>query len=71
MEEQEISDTSRIKTEKYLQHIFSEAPLPFSLVEEVVEVTAEGDENKAKSEEAKYAWQGETQQKIRNMIPHT
>lgn len=40
---------------KNLQHIFSEAPLPFSLVEEVVEVAAEGDENKAESEESKYA----------------
>lgn len=39
---------------KNLQHIFSEAPLPFGLVEEVVEVAAEGDENKAKSKESKY-----------------
>jgi len=35
------------------QHVFSEAPLPFRLVEEVVEVAAEGDENKAESEESK------------------
>lgn len=37
-----------------VQNIFSEAPLPFSLVEEVVEVAAEGDENKAKSQKSKY-----------------
>ena len=37
----------------HVQHIFSEAPLPFSLVKEVVEVAAEGDEDKAKSEESK------------------
>lgn len=40
--------------EKCLQHIFSEAPLPFSLVKEVIKVTAESDENEAKSEESKY-----------------
>ena len=40
---------------KNLQHIFSEAPFPFSLVEKVVEMAAEGDENKAKSKESKYA----------------
>lgn len=40
-----------------LQHIFSEASLPFSLVEEVVEVAAEGDEHEAESEETKYTWQ--------------
>lgn len=43
-----------------VQNIFSEAPLPLSLVEEVVEMTAEGDEDKAKSEEAEYPWQVET-----------
>lgn len=40
---------------KDVQNIFSEAPLPFSLVEEVVEVAAEGDENEAKSQKSKYA----------------
>lgn len=39
---------------KDVQNIFSEAPLPFSLVEEVVEVAAEGDENEAKSQKSKY-----------------
>lgn len=45
------------------QHVFSEAPLPFSLVEEVVEVAAKGDEDKAKSEESEYTWRGETEQR--------
>lgn len=49
--------TSRVKNS---QHIFSEAPLPFGLVEEVVEVAAEGDENKAECEEAKYSWRRES-----------
>lgn len=40
--------------DKYSQHIFSEAPLPFSLVEEIIEVAAESYENKAKCEESKY-----------------
>lgn len=57
--------------EKNLQHIFPEAPLPFSLVKEVVEVAAEGDENKAKSEESKYTWQGEIEQQIKCEIPDT
>lgn len=52
------------KDTKNVQHIFSEAPLPLSLVEEVVEVAAKGDENKAEGEESKYAWQGETEQQI-------
>lgn len=38
---------------KNLQHIFSEAPFPFCLVEEVIKVAAKGDENKAKSKESK------------------
>lgn len=37
------------------QHIVPEATLPLSLVEEVIEVAAEGDEDKAKSQEAKNA----------------
>lgn len=37
------------------QHIVSEATLPLSLVEEVIEVAAEGDEHKAKGQEAKNA----------------
>ena len=40
------------------QHIVPEAALPLSLVEEVVEVTAEGDEHKAKGQEAKNACGG-------------
>lgn len=47
---------------KNSQHVFSEAPLPFGLVEEVVEVAAEGDEDKAESEESKNTWHGETAQ---------
>lgn len=39
----------------YLQHVLPEAPLPFSLVEEVIEVATKGDEHKAKSKESKYA----------------
>ena len=35
------------------QHIVPEATLPLSLVEEVIEVAAEGDEHKAKGQEAK------------------
>lgn len=41
---------------KDVQNIFSEAALPFSLVEEVVEVAAEGDENEAKSQKSKYTY---------------
>lgn len=37
------------------QHIVPEATLPLSLVEEVIEVAAEGDEHKAKGQEAKNA----------------
>lgn len=37
------------------QHVVPEASFPLSLVEEVVEVAAEGDEHKAKSQEAKDA----------------
>lgn len=44
------------------QHVVPEATLPLSLVEEVIEVAAEGDEHKAKSQEAKNACgiQGQT-----------
>lgn len=38
---------------KYLQHIFSEAPLPLSLAEEVVEVAAKSDEDKSESQKPK------------------
>lgn len=37
------------------QHIVPEATFPLSLVEEVIEVAAEGDEHKAKGQEAKNA----------------
>lgn len=37
------------------QHVIPEATLPLSLIEEVIEVAAEGDEHKAKSQEAKNA----------------
>ena len=37
------------------QHIVPEATLPLSLVEEVIEVAAEGDEHKAKGQDAKNA----------------
>lgn len=40
------------------QHVVPEAALPLSLVEEVVEVAAEGDEDKAKGQEAKNACGG-------------
>lgn len=40
------------------QHIVPKAALPLSLVEEVVEVAAEGDEHKAKGQEAKNACGG-------------
>lgn len=52
----ESHDIGHLNTNDYenLQHVFSEAPLPFSLVEEIVEVAAKGDENKAKSKESKY-----------------
>ena len=42
----------------YSQHVVPEAALPLSLVEEVVEVAAEGDEHKAKGQEAKNACGG-------------
>lgn len=42
----------------YSQHIVPEATLPLSLVEEVVEMAAEGDEHKAKGQEAKNACGG-------------
>lgn len=40
------------------QHVVPEAALPFSLVEEIIEVAAEGDEHKAKGQEAKNACGG-------------
>lgn len=40
------------------QHIVPEAPLPLGLVEEVVEMAAEGDEHKAEGQEAKNACRG-------------
>lgn len=43
------------------QHIVPEAALPLSLVEEVVEVAAEGNEHKAKGQEAKNACGGQGQ----------
>ena len=40
------------------QHVVPEAALPLGLVEEVIEVAAEGDEHKAKGQEAKNACGG-------------
>lgn len=40
------------------QHVVPETALPLSLVEEIVEVAAEGDEHKAKGQEAKNACRG-------------
>lgn len=40
------------------QHVVPEAALPLGLVEEIVEVAAEGDEHKAKGQEAKNACGG-------------
>lgn len=45
-----------------VQNIFSKAPLPFSLVEEVIKVAAKGDENKAKSQKSKYTCKGQREQ---------
>lgn len=45
-----------------VQNIFSKAPLPFSLVEEVIEVAAKGDENKAKSQKSKYTCREQTEE---------
>ena len=36
------------------QHVFPEASLPLGLVEEVVEVAAEGDEDEAEGQEPEY-----------------
>jgi len=38
------------------QDVFPKAPLPLRLVEEVIEVAAEGDEDKAEGQEAEDAW---------------
>lgn len=46
---------------KDVQNIFSEAPLPFSLVKEIIEVAAKGDENKAKSQKSKYTCREQTE----------
>lgn len=55
------------KKKKYLQHIFSEASLPFGLIEEVIKVAAERDENKTKRKEPKNPWrkrEDDTSQRI-------
>lgn len=47
----EREDTAE-KGPPYSQDILPEAPLPFGLIEEIVEVAAEGDENKPEGQEA-------------------
>lgn len=46
----------KVSQKKNLQHVFSEASLPFGLIEEVIEVAAECDENKTKRKEPKNTW---------------
>lgn len=49
-----ISMFSMSEESEDVQDIFPEAPLPLSLVEEVIEVAPKGDENKAKSQKPEY-----------------
>lgn len=46
------------------QDVFPEAALPLGLVEEVVEVAAKGDEDKAEGQEAENAWKRKGTSKV-------